>query len=336
MALVTFFLSEKVRPPCEKELHQRIFPIRRVPEGIPRPFWSVMIPTYNRPEYLREALQSVLKQAPGPDEMQIRVLDNCSTKGDIKGLVREVGKGRVEYFRQPRNIVNENWNSAIEQARGHWVHLLHDDDFVLPGFYEAYGQIIESNDRIVLVAGQAVLVAPDGSPRGGRFGPSLHGERYEIESFLSQQVLRNSVVAPAIVARRSSYEAVGGFCMALRYFFDWDMWFRIAQTGVVAGTCQPYAAYRMHPGSGDQRLNRLRDYKLEQYHMALINLRRYRPRMSRGAAIFTQLAAMLVYLPIPGIWRMRDLLLSTPSVRRWAVAVAAALQKSRSAGRSNG
>ena len=39
-----------------------------VPEEVPRPFWSVMVPTYNcRPAYLRNALESVLRQDPGLD-----------------------------------------------------------------------------------------------------------------------------------------------------------------------------------------------------------------------------------------------------------------------------
>lgn len=34
-----------------------------------RPFWSVMIPTYNRPDYLKETLLSVLSQDPGSDKI---------------------------------------------------------------------------------------------------------------------------------------------------------------------------------------------------------------------------------------------------------------------------
>jgi glycosyltransferase involved in cell wall biosynthesis len=41
-----------------------------------RPLWSVMIPTYNCADYLRETLASVLAQDPGPEEMQIEVVDD--------------------------------------------------------------------------------------------------------------------------------------------------------------------------------------------------------------------------------------------------------------------
>src|SRR5882672_8085006 len=45
--------------------------IEPVPEGIARPLWSVMIPTYNSERWLRQTLQSVIAQDCGPERMQI-------------------------------------------------------------------------------------------------------------------------------------------------------------------------------------------------------------------------------------------------------------------------
>ncbi|NJP10529.1 MAG: glycosyltransferase family 2 protein [Leptolyngbyaceae cyanobacterium RU_5_1] len=119
-------------------------PISPVSEGIHRPLWSVMIPTYNGTKYLEQTLKSVLEQDPGPDQMQIEVVDDCSTQDDPEQLVREIGNGRISFYRQPQNVgLLPNWNACIERSRGHWVHLLHQDDAVLPGFYERLNQGIE-------------------------------------------------------------------------------------------------------------------------------------------------------------------------------------------------
>ena len=76
-----------------------------LPTGFARPFWSVMIPIYNcREDYLRETLRSVLCQDPGIADMQIEVIDNCSTIGDPEVVVCEMGGGRIEYHRQPANV----------------------------------------------------------------------------------------------------------------------------------------------------------------------------------------------------------------------------------------
>ena len=107
-------------------------------ENSPRPFWSVMIPTYNpRADYLEETLNSVLQQDPGPDQMQIEVVDDCSNDNTASEVTRRIGAGRVTFHAESQNRgLANNWNRCIERARGHWVHILHQDDIVLPGFYD--------------------------------------------------------------------------------------------------------------------------------------------------------------------------------------------------------
>jgi glycosyltransferase involved in cell wall biosynthesis len=62
-----------------------------------------MIPTYNCAHYLRETLASVLAQDLGPEKMQIEVVDDCSTLDNPAAVVKELGRGRVEFYRQPKN-----------------------------------------------------------------------------------------------------------------------------------------------------------------------------------------------------------------------------------------
>ena len=81
------------KPLSLEEIQAHIPSIGPVPEGIHRIFWSVMIPTYNNGKYLRRTLESVLCQAPGPDEMQIEVVDGCSTLDDPEPLGERVRKG---------------------------------------------------------------------------------------------------------------------------------------------------------------------------------------------------------------------------------------------------
>src|SRR4051794_32849163 len=85
--------------------------IETVSPSVPRPRWSVMIPTFNCANYLAETLQSVLAQNPGEEAMQIEVVDDRSTKDDPERVVQEIGRGRVKFFRKPVNegaILNFN------------------------------------------------------------------------------------------------------------------------------------------------------------------------------------------------------------------------------------
>ncbi|CAN5247991.1 hypothetical protein BH24GEM2_BH24GEM2_01670 [soil metagenome] len=81
-----------------------------------------MIPTYNCAAYLRVTLQSVLIQDPGPGRMQIEVVDDHSTRDDPEPVVRDVGQGRVGFFRQPYNAGHvASFNTCLQRSRGHLI-----------------------------------------------------------------------------------------------------------------------------------------------------------------------------------------------------------------------
>ena len=110
--------------------------IQSLPVQTIRPLWSVMIPTYNCSNFLIENLQSVLAQDPGAEYMQIEVVDDFSSDADVEALVNEIGKGRVGFYRQPQNVGSlRNFETCLNRSTGHYIHLLHGDDQVRPGFY---------------------------------------------------------------------------------------------------------------------------------------------------------------------------------------------------------
>src|SRR5436309_14845926 len=127
-------------------------------KGSPRPFWSVMIPTYNpQPHYLEETLRGILLQDPGPEQMQIEVIDDGSTDNTASEVVRRIAAGRVASSaeRQNRRLAT-TWNLCVERARGNWVHILHQDDIVLPGFYERLREGAEQSDAGAIFCRYAV------------------------------------------------------------------------------------------------------------------------------------------------------------------------------------
>ncbi len=119
---------------------------------------SVIIPTYNRVNYLSNCLNSVLSQALPKEQMQIIVIDDCSTMDmqiDIQAIVEKIGDGRIEFHRNPRNLGNAaTFNIGINLAHGEWVHILHDDDWVLPQFYSTMQKVIENHTNQVNLSGE--------------------------------------------------------------------------------------------------------------------------------------------------------------------------------------
>jgi len=220
-----------------------------------RPFWSVMIPIYNgREDYLRETLASVLRQDPGPEEMQIEVIDNCSTKFDPEPLVREVGGGRVTFHRQPENVgIVGNFNTCITRGRGHLIHILHADDTVIEGFYRRARAGIESNPDAAAAMCRTIFTDERGQWTG--FAEPEAPSRCLLDTaFAMRQFIDQRIFFVTFVVRRSTYEELGGFRQVLPHCLDWDMWKRIALSKPIYYDPQPSGCYRMHDAADSSQL----------------------------------------------------------------------------------
>jgi GT2 family glycosyltransferase len=221
-----------------------------------RPRWSVMIPTYNCAEYLRVTLKSVLMQDPGADAMQIEVIDDRSTKDDPEAVVRELSPdGRVSFYRQPENVGPQaNFTSCIERARGHLVHILHGDDAVREGFYERMEAAFEQAPQISAAFCRSITIDEEGVWQ--QLTPLESRTPGVLKNWLERIGVFNEIKFPAIVVRRSAYEAVGGFHPELFHTSDWDMWKRLAVHGPIWYEPEALALYREHFASDTSRLMR--------------------------------------------------------------------------------
>jgi glycosyltransferase involved in cell wall biosynthesis len=220
-------------------------PIEPVAADVFRPFWSVMIPTYKRLTYLGRALQSVLDAGEGDQRMQIEVVDNCTPGPDMEALVRSVGGGRVKFHRNARNLgMAANWNACARRATGHWVHILHDDDMVMPGFYPACARLIERYPTVSMVNGPAIVA--DARDRAIGTTSVMAEEEGLVPDFARRMATTNHVSPPSVVIPRRVYEELGGYREDLQFAPDWEMFFRVGAAGAVVTTALPHSVYRRH------------------------------------------------------------------------------------------
>src|SRR5262249_51540781 len=194
--------------------------IRPLLRDATRPFWSVMIPTYNAPaNYLEETLKSVLQQDPGPAQMQIEVVDDSSPDGAPVELVRRVAGDRVAVHREPANNgLAGIWNRCIERARGEWVHILHQDDIVMPGFYDHLYRGISCNPHLGMAFCRFAIV--DANGHWTELGPLESSTPGVLDGWLERVATGCRVQCPAVVVRRATYERLGGFTPELICFLD--------------------------------------------------------------------------------------------------------------------
>jgi glycosyltransferase involved in cell wall biosynthesis len=113
-----------------------------------QPLVSVITPTYNRPEYLRQAIASALGQTYG--NIEIIVSDNGSDD-DPRAIVESFGDDRIRFFRHSTNLgMITNTLFAFQQAQGKYVACLLDDDLWEPEFLTMLVPPLEEDGELAL------------------------------------------------------------------------------------------------------------------------------------------------------------------------------------------
>ncbi len=124
-----------------------------------RPRFSVVIPTRERPTYLRHALATCLDQE--IDDYEILVCDN-GVSAAAKQVVDEAGASRVRYLRAPGPLaMTDSWEFAVSQAQGDFILVIGDDDGLLPHALRELDRLLSRLQQPVLRWEAAFYTWPD-------------------------------------------------------------------------------------------------------------------------------------------------------------------------------
>ena len=184
---------------------------------------SVIIPTYNRRDYVQEAIDSVLAQR--YTNYEIIVIDDGSTDGTGEALRARYGD-RIRYEWQENQGESVARNRGIELARGEFVAFLDSDDLWFPRKLGKQVEFMEANPGVGMVFSQAWAI----DEVGDRI-PDLRLVRDITSDDLTLERLcfdcpMSSGSSTGLV-RKSILDASGGFDPAIRYGEDEDLWVRI-------------------------------------------------------------------------------------------------------------
>jgi glycosyltransferase involved in cell wall biosynthesis len=126
------------------------------------PLVSVLIPTFNRHDYLKATIASVLNQTFA--DFEIVVVDNASAV-DPAGVVAGFNDPRLRYFRNPSNLgVTGNILAASARASGRYVAILGDDDVWDPDFLAVLVPPLEADESLILAFCDHGIIDGEGRP----------------------------------------------------------------------------------------------------------------------------------------------------------------------------
>ncbi|GHB37162.1 glycosyltransferase [Mongoliitalea lutea] len=225
-------------------INEQIFTSLQI--GDNRPLWSVVIPTFNCADFLKLTLDSVLIQDRGPDEMEIIVVDDLSTKDNPESVVKQYGKGRVQFYRQGKNVgKSQNYATGIRLAKGHYIHLLHGDDTIANNFYSSIEKLFEQNPQASAGFCRCNYINEEGEIIGET--SVLLKESGVLTDFIGVIAVWQCIQPPSIVFKREVYEQIGGYDNRLQYIEDWEFYVRCALHFDFAYTPEILANYRVFP-----------------------------------------------------------------------------------------
>lgn len=207
---------------------------------------SVIVPTYNRSEYLAIAIDSLLAQKRQPDE--IIVADDHST--DQTGQILARYGNRIRVLRSEKNEGKPAaLNRVIPLARGSHLWIFDDDDVALPDALGAHIDYLCAHPDIDFTYSDKYVYQGGGDIWDRQAWhvdplPVFPPEEFLIRTMESMHTLMQGMLIPA-----RCYHAVGPFDAAIQRCEDHDMLLRLAKQFRAGNVERPTFVYRDHDGA---------------------------------------------------------------------------------------
>ncbi len=209
--------------------------------------FSVLIPVFNREDYVRQTIDSVLSQT--FSNYEVFAIDDGSTDGSL--AILESYGAKIKIIRQKNQGPEVARNNAAAQARGEYLAMLDHDDVLLPSALATYDQIIRQCDSPPLIIGKMFYLQHE----------IKHSENAETEPQI--QILRYADYLSKdrhlghtnsqIVIKKSVFDEVGGYSsLGIKPApDDVQLILTIGSYGPCIAVLKPdTVGYRLHPTQG--------------------------------------------------------------------------------------
>lgn len=189
-----------------------------------KPIVSVIIPTFNRPQYLKDCIDSVLKQT--YQNFEVLVVDNSSEDfvEKNKEVSLEFNDSRLKYFRiGEENEAQEARLFGVKKSKGKFFGFLDDDDIWVPGKLEKQLNVFDENTGLVSCFALNKAVEKNFSGR--------ESKESEVQTFIYTDLLKQYRLGTAstFLVLQDAFNEVNGFDVDFPAAIDHDFGLRIAQ-----------------------------------------------------------------------------------------------------------
>ncbi len=225
------------------------------------PLVSIMIPTYNMPEFFRRTMRSAALQT--YPHLEIIVCDN-STNEDTARIMDDYREdSRVRYIRNTEaKNKEENFSPFKELARGEYLQWLMHDDILCPTKIAQMAADLCHNNQVTLVASQRQIIDANGMIKDSNLKTNIIGADMEKIVLSGEDVGRkmltsftNFIGEPSAVLFRRK-DLVHNYwladCRGYKTISDVAMWLELMEKGNLVLYRDELSYYRRHPGQEGQ------------------------------------------------------------------------------------
>ena len=216
------------------------------------PLVSVCISVYNKSEFFRKTLNSIVNQT--YKNIEIIIGDNASEE-DIRGIVDSFNDERIRFFRNEINLLGENFINVVKMATAEYVAVFHADDVYNERIIEeqisalinnpdvagvfTLGEVIDENDRKI----NNHLIRIDKMLKG-------KDVKFDLETYLNTY-LQNSCpfLCPTLMIKKEVYLGIG-YNYNLHLVDDIDFWTRTLEKHKLMVINKHLFLYRNSPNQG--------------------------------------------------------------------------------------
>lgn len=201
---------------------------------------SIIIPCYNRANFICDAIDSALTQT--YSNIEVVVINDGSTDNSHE-VIGSRYQNKIKYIQQKNSGVSSARNSAINAASGEWILTLDSDDCISSCYVEDALQLVEHEKTLVTARAfyfDARMNQLDGCWPSG----DLQNKKVTLGSIIEQ----NQVVTTSLFSKKMWLES-GGYNQYLCTGEDWEFWVNLVSHGAEVKYLtknEPYLKYRFH------------------------------------------------------------------------------------------
>ncbi len=221
---------------------------------------SVIIPVYNRLEFIKEAIESVYAQT--YKNFEIIVVNDGSSE-NVEEVLSQY-KDSVKYLFQKQSGVGAARNNGIKHSRGELLAFLDDDDLFEPNKLEEQVKILENNPHLGFVFSDYYSFETKNASRKRLISTRLRNSKRD--DMAQNYFIHHDLPVSSFLVRRRSIEDIGLFNSKLKVIEDVDLWLRLFLHDAGVYSNYPSTKIRIHGHQmSNNRIfinrNLIKDYK---------------------------------------------------------------------------